>query len=125
MDAPTYDQLMWPTLKALKALGGSASIQELHDKMIEIESYSEELQRVPHTQRETKLEYNSAWARTYLKKVGAINNSQRGVWVLTDIGERMVERDMVEIPRTVSRLGNEEAKKKKENQKKQKLSREK
>jgi restriction system protein len=57
---PTYDQLMWPTLKALKALGGSASIQELLDKIIEIENYSEEIQSAPHIEGETKLEYNAA-----------------------------------------------------------------
>jgi hypothetical protein len=26
---PTYDELMWPTLKALKSLGGSAAIEEI------------------------------------------------------------------------------------------------
>ncbi len=29
---PTFDRLMWPTLKALKVMGGSASNEELlHD----------------------------------------------------------------------------------------------
>ena len=26
---PTYEDLLWPTLKALESIGGSASIQEL------------------------------------------------------------------------------------------------
>ena len=30
---PTYDDLFEPTIKALKALGGSGSIQEIYDKV--------------------------------------------------------------------------------------------
>ncbi len=82
-EAPKYSELIWPTLKALIALGGSASNQELVDKIIEIEGYPESVQQIPHREgRETKIEYNSAWARTYLKKVGAINNISTGVWIL-------------------------------------------
>ena len=30
------------------------------------------------------MEYRLAWARTYLKKYGLIDNSSRGVWALID-----------------------------------------
>ena len=97
--APTYDELIWPTLKALKELGGSATNQELVDKIIELENYSEEIQTVPHREgRETKLEYRAAWARTYLKKYGAINNLSKGVWVLLDKGESMTEQEALTVP---------------------------
>lgn len=95
---PTYDQLLWPTLKAL---GGSGTNQEIVDKIIELEGFSDEVQRVSHSERETKIEYNAAWARTYLKKVNAVNNSQRGVWVLLEVGENFTEHDMLEIPKIV------------------------
>jgi restriction system protein len=55
--------------------------------MVEIEGYSEEWQKVPHD-RSTKLEYRSAWARTYLKKIGLITNSGIGVWAITEKGEK-------------------------------------
>ncbi len=102
LDAPQYEELIWPTIKALKELGGSATNQELVDKIIEIEKYSEEVQSISHgTGRETKLEYNSAWARTYLKKAQAITNSSRGVWVLLDKGEMLTEKEAKEIPKIV------------------------
>jgi restriction system protein len=41
---PTYDDLFEPTIKALKALGGSGSIQEIYDKVCVLEGYSEEQQ---------------------------------------------------------------------------------
>lgn len=99
--APTFEELIWPTIKALRSMGGSANIGELVDKIIELESYPEEVQKIPHTQRDTKIEYNAAWARTYLKKVGALNNSSRGVWSLTEYGERLTEKEAVEVPQEV------------------------
>ena len=30
---PTHDDLLWPTLKALESIGGSASIQELSSRV--------------------------------------------------------------------------------------------
>ncbi|MGE4313887.1 MAG: restriction endonuclease [Pseudobdellovibrionaceae bacterium] len=103
--APTYDSLIWPTLKALKELGGSASNQELIDKIIELEGYSEDIQKIPHTDgRQTKIEYNSAWARTYLKKYGAINNASKGVWILLDKGEQMTQTDALKVPEFVRNL---------------------
>ncbi len=41
---PTHDDLFEPTIKALKALGGSGSIQEIYDKVGVLEGYSEEQQ---------------------------------------------------------------------------------
>jgi len=103
--APSYDELIWPTINALKELGGSASNQELVDKIIEMENFSEEVQQIPHAQgKDTKIEYNSAWARTYLKKFGAVNNSARGVWVLLEKGEKLTEKEALEIPRYVRSL---------------------
>jgi len=104
---PTYDKLMWPTLRALKAMGGSATNEELLTKIIEIESVPPEVQSIPHTQRETKLSYNLAWARTYLKKVGAIDNSSRGVWSITREGEGLTEADVRLIPVRVRKLFDE------------------
>lgn len=102
---PTYDELMWPTLKALKALGGSASNDEILDKIIELEAYSEEVQNFPHPNKPiTQLDYRCAWARTYLKKVGAITNSAKGVWSILENGEKLSELDMQKIPAQVNKL---------------------
>jgi restriction system protein len=99
---PTYDRLMWPTLKALRAMGGSATNEELLSKIIEQEAILPEIAAVQHVdQRQTRLGYNLAWAKTYLKKVGALENSGRGVWALTKIGEALKEADIAAIPSRV------------------------
>lgn len=101
---PTFDELMWPALKALKAMGGSASNDELLAKVIELENISSEVASFIHTDnRQTKLGYNLAWAKTYLKRASAIENSSRGVWSLTDHGEHMSKQDVEAVPATVRR----------------------
>ncbi len=42
-----------------------------------------------------------AWAKTYLKKDGAIQNSSRGVWSLTKDGEQLTVEDIVGVPSRV------------------------
>ncbi|MGI8546578.1 MAG: restriction endonuclease [Gemmatimonadaceae bacterium] len=75
---------MNPTLKALRELGGSASIAELVDKVVDLLHPSRAILEHPHGDgRQTELEYQLAWARTYLKKYGLVTNSAHGVWALT------------------------------------------
>lgn len=86
---PSHHELMWPTLEAIKLLGGSGTNEEILDKIVEIESIPEKIQNYPHTNsRMTKLEYRAAWARSYLKKAGAVDNSKVGVWTITKFGEK-------------------------------------
>ena len=84
---PTYLDLLWPTLKALKSLGGSASIQEVSVEIATDLELNEEILNHPHKkERRTEIDYRAAWARTNLKYVGAIENIGRGKWRITDAG---------------------------------------
>jgi restriction system protein len=86
-------------------LGGSASIEELVTKVVELGGYSEAVQSAPHTgRRRTKLGYNLAWARTYLKRVGAVENSMRGIWSITEKGERLTPPEVDGIPAIVRQM---------------------
>jgi len=44
---PQYHELMWPALIALKELGGSATVREMYERVVEDEHFSEEQQAVP------------------------------------------------------------------------------
>jgi restriction system protein len=99
IEAPSFDELMWPATQALKAMGGSATNEELLQKIIELGAYPAEVQNLLHTDgRQTRLNYNLGWAKTYLKLGGAVNNSKRGVWSLTQLGESLTEADVAAIP---------------------------
>lgn len=84
--SPTQIELIEPVFSALRDLGGSATITEIRDKVIETLRLPDEIVDEPHKgsdSQRTELEYQLAWARTRLKAFGAITNSQRGVWMIT------------------------------------------
>jgi len=58
---------------------------------IKREGFSEAQQAVLHNEGpETEIAYRLAWARTYLKGMGLLTNSSRGVWALTDEGTALL-----------------------------------
>ncbi len=85
---PPYTDMLWPTLQAAIALGGSASIAELDAAVIDREKFSDGQQEVLHGDGpQTEIQYRLAWARTYLKGMGLLTNSKRGVWTVTEEGQ--------------------------------------
>jgi restriction system protein len=105
VEIPTYDALMNPVIQALKNLGGSGTIEEIYNKVAEIMELSDEQLEVLHNPEkggQTEVEYRLAWARTYLKKYGVIDNSSRGVWALTPMGnkiDRVNRKEVVHVVR--------------------------
>lgn len=81
---PNYSDLINPTLEALQALGGSATINEIYSEVINNMHLSEVIIDFPHSDKssQTEIQYRLAWARTYLKIYGIIEKTQRGVWAI-------------------------------------------
>lgn len=100
-----YDDLMNPVIKALKALGGSGTNEEINNKVAEITKIPSEELEVLHNPDKggmTEIEYRLMWTRTYLKIYGLIDNSTRGVWSLTEKGsslDKVDEKDVVKVVR--------------------------
>jgi restriction system protein len=46
---PSHDKLMIPVLKALIILGGSGTIEEINEKVYELQNFPEEVLQVPHS----------------------------------------------------------------------------
>lgn len=100
---PTYDELIIPTVKALIELGGSGSIEEINRKVYEITSLTDEILQIPHSENsnQTEIDYRLAWSRTYLRIYGLLENSSRGVWVLSKSNIDLDKLDYKEIIKTV------------------------
>lgn len=107
----TYDQLMLPLMKALVNLGGSGSIDEIYESVVELEKFDEETLAIlhnPEKSSQTEIGYRLAWARTYLKKAGYLENSSRGVWALTDkakLAPDIHSREIVNSVRSLDKKG--------------------
>lgn len=101
-DIPPYTEMMWPVLLALKDLGDSGANQEIEDRAIEILGLTDVQVATLHSDGpQTEVRYRMAWARTYLKKVGALENSVKGVWSLTDCGQTMSKVEVKGVPARV------------------------
>jgi restriction system protein len=111
MEIPPYDQLMLPLFTALKELGGSASIAEIDEYVGQHSGLPSELLDLPHNaekSNQTEFQYRLAWARTYLKKAALIDNSSRGVWVISPDKRDLQTFDPAEIVRHVRELHKQE-----------------
>lgn len=81
---PKYGKLVSVTYLALKDLGGSGKNDEINEKAAELLGLNDEVLEIPHLNSTSlsEVNYRLAWARTVLKKFGAISNSARSVWTI-------------------------------------------
>lgn len=99
---PRYPNLMNPILKVLKENGGSCTIGEIHDKVLEqLKLPKVTVEELHNNSNQSELDYQLAWARTYLRKYGAIDSSSRGVWSIVQGHAETAEVDPREVVRTV------------------------
>ena len=99
---PNYMELMNPTLRAIRASGGSASNDEILNRVSEDVGLSEDAVEALHGDGpHTELSYRLTWTRTYLKSYGLLENSRRGVWSLTAAGRNTESVDPAAVARDV------------------------
>lgn len=107
VEIPTYVLMMAPTLHSLDALGGSATKDELDAAVIARMGLSDQQLAVEFPedsrQRGSKVVHRLAWARTYLKKLGYVTNSQRGVWTILPTSRDILSLDLDEANKALRR----------------------
>lgn len=105
-DVPAYHLFMWPIVERLRAKGRSMTIEEMVDDVAAYMGLSDDVRAVTHGKwQENAVAYRMAWARSYLKKMGALVNSERGVWTLTPKGAAMTEDEVAGVKQAVQKLG--------------------
>jgi restriction system protein len=107
MKIPQYYDMLNSVLQALHELGGSGSIEEINNKVLELQNYSADIVDVLHGEGPTtEIEYRLAWARTSLKKYGLLENSSRGVWAISNDKNDIKEinpKDVVDFVNSLSK----------------------
>ncbi|WP_159789531.1 restriction endonuclease [Sodalinema gerasimenkoae] len=99
---PTFDAMLIPTLQALSNLGGSGTVQEIYEQVVQILNLPDQVLEITHgTTSTSEVEYRLGWSRTYLKKYGLLENSARGVWSLLSTAADFEHLDSQEIVKSV------------------------
>ncbi|CAJ2377292.1 MAG: Restriction endonuclease [Arenicellales bacterium IbO2] len=101
---PRRKELMVPVMSALNKLGGSASVREIDDEVVEQLQIPENIANIPHrkTGNQTRLRSRLGWARTFLKRAGFLENPRSGVWAIKP-GQQEREVNPEEIESTYLR----------------------
>jgi restriction system protein len=108
MPFPSFHTFFVPIVHSLKARGGSATIDELEEAVASATNLSADQRAQLHGDGpQTEFSYRLAWARTYLKKGGALDNSERGVWHLTPAGYEMSDEQIRDIKSKVQQQNRE------------------
>lgn len=115
-DKYPFEKLIETTFLALKEKGNSASNTEIVDKVIEMLNIDNKILELSHLNtQKSELEYQLAWARTYLKSFGVITNSNRGIWSIRPEFTKFKNIDSQQIIEEFNK--NKKTKKIKENDK--------
>ena len=68
---PSAFSFAWDTVAVLRDLGGSGSIEEMNEAVVQRRALTEEQQVIPHPRgNRSEIEYRLAWARTLTKDLG-------------------------------------------------------
>lgn len=99
---PTFDSMLIPTIQALQTLGGSGTIEEIYEQVVQLLNLPDQVLEITHgSTSQSEVEYRLAWSRTYLKKYGLLENSARGVWSLASTSVNPDNLDAREIVKAV------------------------
>ncbi len=90
-ELPKYHELMQPTLVALERIGGSASLNEINDTVIELVGLPGDALDVEYESGAgAVIPDRLSWARSHLKAGGLLASGGRGIWLLTDEGKQAI-----------------------------------
>jgi restriction system protein len=105
---PELAEVMSLTLKALQKNNGSATNDEILEDIILIGNFKDDIvNKIRSDGKTNALYYQALWSRSYLKKEGYVNNSQRGVWSITPKGEKLDHTKMREVIKAVVEAGRQ------------------
>lgn len=85
-DLPMHVKFFLPIMSTLKKLGGSGTISEVKDTLIEILNIPEEKLEEKYKSGVSKIDNQIHWSKVYLTRAGLINTSDQNIWSLTEKG---------------------------------------
>lgn len=90
MPVPDFQSLMLPVLSAL-AGGAATSLSEVRERVASAEGLTpRDVQEMTPGGRQPRFSYNVSWAAIYMERAGLVARVKRGVYRLTEEGERLL-----------------------------------
>jgi restriction system protein len=107
-DIPPYQDLIYPVLKAVDNLGGSANGREIVPRVIDEMGASDDLVAITYKNRPSSvLAERIGWARSYAKLGGALDSPRRGLFLLTTYGKELLALPETEAIAAVRELNRQ------------------
>jgi len=103
MKGPEFTKYIKPVLTTLQENGGAGNSTAVIDQVIDRLGISEEELEETTSNGQSKIRNQIQWARFYLFKAGLVDNSQRGIWRLTNeaLEKNLTESDVYKLVRSV------------------------
>lgn len=83
---PQIEDLYYVVLQALSAFEEAVPYRRMDDEAIRILDLD-----IHHTDLESRLRERLGFARSALKRIGAVDNAQRGFWEITEVGRQYLQ----------------------------------
>lgn len=107
-DLPTYGDLMYPVLKAVADLGGSAQARQITDRVVEELAFPDDVVSITYATREKSVLVDRLdWARSYCKLAEVLESPARGVFLITPLGRAVLELDEQAARQRLAELDHE------------------
>jgi restriction system protein len=108
-ELPPYKDFLLPVLHAVQALGGTAHAKEITEWMVDHLPFDDDAVALEYPNRpgESILLDRMAWARSYDKLGGLVETPQRGLYVLTTEGKRVLSLPEAEARQFVEEMDKE------------------
>jgi restriction system protein len=108
-DLPPYRDFLLPVLQAVQALGGTAHAKEVSAWIVENQGFDDDAVGLEYQNRpgDSILLDRMAWARSYNKLGGLVETPQRGLYVLTAEGKRVLSLSDDEARQFVEEMDRE------------------
>lgn len=114
---PTHQQLVRPVLQAVSDLGGSAKSREILDHVVENYPDVERLLKMVYPKNPDNVVFlhRAAFGRSLAKRIGALEQPSRGMYLLTQLGEQLLELPENEALEKTHELQREDDRKRRKN----------
>jgi restriction system protein len=93
MKGPEFLKYITPVLTTLQSNGGAGNSSNVIEQVIQTLGISDEALEQQTSNGQSRIRNQIQWARFYLFKAGLIDNTQRGIWRLTNEGLEKILTD--------------------------------